>query len=208
MKAEEVLMMRSIHPMMLRLRLYRPDGNPLRRRCDQQESALVLLALALILVSVFPAVLMGGTVCENARRDEEARSAASRQVTATLLENAPSSRVSFTEIPAGRPLAMARWMTPAGEDRTAKVPVPALAKAGSTVTVWVGGSGAPALPPTDPVTFQLRGVAVASLIVAATAFAAFAALAGWRRRTYGARYAAWDLAWERADDQWHHPHRP
>ncbi|MFB4284157.1 hypothetical protein ACBJ59_53335 [Nonomuraea sp. MTCD27] len=201
-------MMKSINPMMLRLRLYLPDGNRLRRRSDRLESVLVLSAVALVLVSIWPAVLAGRLGYEAALQDEHARLSTRHQVTATLLEDAPSTRISFTEVPSERPTAAARWTTPAGEERTARIPAPALARAGSTVAVWLDASGKPAPPPTDPLVLQMRGMATGLLIVLAAAISALGSYAGWRRWADQVRYREWDLAWERADNTWRHPRQP
>lgn len=190
----------SIHPMVMCLRRYRLDGNPLRRPSDRRESLVLLAALALVLVSVWPAVLTGRTVYEDAMREESAT--VRHRVTATLLEDAPVTRISYTEVSAARPMARARWTTSAGEERTARVPVPALAKAGAKVPVWLDPEGRPAKPPTDPVILRLRGMAAGVLVVAAAGLLAMALFAGARLRLDRERYRQWDLAWERADDQW------
>ncbi|KAB8188407.1 hypothetical protein FH608_043980 [Nonomuraea phyllanthi] len=193
----------STNPLMLRTRLYRPDGNPLRRRHDRRESAVVLAAFLLVLVSVWPAVLTGRLAYESALRDESA--AARHQVTATLLEDAPAARVSFTEVPAGRPTATARWTTSTGREQVADVPVPALARAGSSVVVWLDSSGTPASPPTDPAVLLMRGVAVGTLIVLGAGLLALGSFVSARRWLDRARYRDWDLAWQRADAKWRHP---
>ncbi|NJP94614.1 hypothetical protein HCN51_35125 [Nonomuraea sp. FMUSA5-5] len=197
-------MNKSINPLMLRLRLYRPDGNPLRRRSDRRESAVVLAAVILVLVSVWPAVLAGWRAYERALHDERAGGAARHQVTATLLRDAPRTRVSFTEVPAEQPTAAVRWTTPAGAERVAEVPVPALARAGSTVKVWLDASGAPAPPPTDIAVLRMRGIATGTLVLLGGALVAVGAVAGWRWRADRRRYREWGLAWERADEQWRH----
>ncbi|GAA1654383.1 hypothetical protein GCM10009733_059630 [Nonomuraea maheshkhaliensis] len=201
-------MNKSTNPVMLRLRLYRPDGNPLRRPSDRLESVLVLATLTLVLLSVWPAVLGGRLVFETAWQDEHARSGTRYQVTATLLQDAPPSRVSFTEIPSERPVTAARWATSTGTERIAQVPVPPAAKAGSPVTVWLDASGAPAPPPTDPAVPRMRGMAAGLLIMLAAAFLALVSFVVWRRWMDRVRYREWELAWERTDEQWRHRHRP
>ncbi|MFC4119900.1 hypothetical protein [Nonomuraea zeae] len=198
----------SVNPVMLCLRLYRPDGNPLRRPSDRRESVLVLAALFLTLLSVWPAMLIGQSAYDAALQDERAGPGARHQVTATLLEDAPTTRVSFTEIPAERPTAAARWTTPAGEERVAQVPAPARAKAGAVVTVWLDTYGEPASPPTDAAVLQMRGIATGLLIVFAAALLTLSFFAGWRWRADQARYREWELAWERADEKWRHPRQP
>ncbi|MFG1949253.1 hypothetical protein [Nonomuraea sp. NPDC048826] len=192
--------------MVMCLRRYRLDGNPLRRRCDRWESVVLLAASALVLVSVLPAVLAGRAVYESAVEME--RAVARHRVVATLLEDAPVTRISFTEVPAARPTATARWTTSAGLERIASVPVPALAKAGSTVTVWLDSSGMSTSPPPDPVVLRLRGIAAGLLVAVVAALVALASFAGARWWLDQLRYRQWGLAWERADDTRRRPRQP
>ncbi|GAA1694609.1 hypothetical protein GCM10009733_107940 [Nonomuraea maheshkhaliensis] len=188
-----------------RVRLYRRDGNPLRRRSDRLESAVVLLSVLVVLLSVWPAVVAGRWAYDNALRDESTGSGARRQVMATLLEDAPVARVSFTEVPTGRQEAVARWATPSGEVRTGTVPVRALAKAGSAVSVWIDATGKAVAPPVDRSVLHLRGVAVGMLIVLVTALLVLCAFAGFRWWVDQARYREWDAEWARASDTWRRP---
>ncbi|GAA3560438.1 hypothetical protein GCM10022419_046350 [Nonomuraea rosea] len=197
-------MMRSINPMMLFARLHRLDGNPLRRRSDRLESAVFLAALVLILVSLWPAVL----AYESVLQDEPVSPDARHQVLATLLEDAPTMRVSFTEVPAGPSEAAVRWTTASVQEQTARVPVPALAKSGSAVPVWLDAAGKPAPRPSDKADLQMRGVGTGMLLVLATALLALGSLAGFRRWLDRARYRQWGDDWARTEEKWRHPRRP
>ncbi|GAA1687118.1 hypothetical protein GCM10009733_099710 [Nonomuraea maheshkhaliensis] len=73
------------------VRLYRPDGNPLRRRSDRLEGAGLLVAAFLVLLSIWPAV----TGARQAYTEALAEAAERRQVTATLLEDTPPPQPSF-----------------------------------------------------------------------------------------------------------------
>ncbi|MEU8404387.1 hypothetical protein AB0C28_55245 [Nonomuraea sp. NPDC048892] len=76
------------------VRLYRPDGNPLRRRSDRLEGAGLLVAAFLVLLSVWPAV----TGARQAYTEALAEAAERRQVAATLLEDTPPPQPSFGEL--------------------------------------------------------------------------------------------------------------
>lgn len=191
-----------------RVRLYRPDGNPLRRRSDRLESAVVVVSVLLVLLSVWPAVVAGRLAYDNALREESTGSRAPRQVMATLLEDAPVTRVSFTEVPSGRQEAVARWTTHSGEVRIGTVPVRPLAKAGAVIPVWIDAAGKPAAPPADSSVLHMRGVAVGMLIVLVTMFLVLCAFAGFRRWLDRARYREWDADWVRASDRWRRPQHP
>ncbi|MFI9846632.1 hypothetical protein ACIHFD_57095 [Nonomuraea sp. NPDC051941] len=192
----------SINPVTLRIRLYRLDRNPLRRRSDRLESAFVLVALFLVLASVWPAVLVGRLAYESALQDERVGAGSSRQVMATLLEDVPVARVSLTKVPVAEQVALARWTTPEGQARSGQVPAPALAKAGSVVPVWIDASGAPASSPLDLEVLRMRGVATGLLIVLLTTMLTLATLAGLRWRMDRNRYKEWDTGWACADKAW------
>lgn len=188
----------STHPLALCVRLYRPDGNPLRRRSDRLESALVLAALLLVLASLWPALLAGQAAYQNALHDQHTTSRLRQQVMATLSQDAPRAQVSFTEVPAARPEAMAQW-TFNGTPRSGLVPVSALANAGAVVRVWVDATGRPAPPPPDQTELAGMGVATGLLIVLVTALLAAAAFMGIRWQLDRARYRQWETDWASAD---------
>ncbi|SPL97907.1 membrane protein SCJ126 [[Actinomadura] parvosata subsp. kistnae] len=198
----------SIHPLALRVRLLRPDGNPLRRRSDRVESVLVLAAVLLVLACVWPAVLAGRAAYSDAAKEQHAGPGLRTQVMATLTENAPPSRVSYTEVPAVPLQATARWTTPQGATVTGLVPVPALATSGTQVPVWVDASGMPVQPPADDVELVSRGVATALFVVFLAGVVALAAFAACRRLLDRRRYQEWEADWLRADERWRRPHHP
>ncbi|WP_433509741.1 Rv1733c family protein [Nonomuraea sp. CA-143628] len=189
-------MKNSSHPLLLCVRLYRPDGNPLRRRSDRLESALVLAVLLLVLASLWPAVLAGRATYQSVLRDQQGHSRV--RIMATLSQDAPGAIAPFTEIPTAEPRAMARW-TFHGTPRSHLVPVSPSAKAGSVVPVWVDAAGTLATPPADKAELVGRGLATGALIVLATALPAMSLFLGARRRMNRARYRQWETDWARAD---------
>ncbi|MDP4510509.1 Rv1733c family protein [Nonomuraea turcica] len=198
----------SIHPVMLRVRLYRHDDNPLRRHSDRLESVFVLAALVLVLVSLWPAVVAGRAVYEGAVQDQSAGTGVRRQVMATLTQDAPPARVSFSEVPAAQPETMARWTTAEGAARCGFVPAPSLAKAGSVVPVWIDAAGAPASPPADSAVLAMRGMVMGLLVVLGTGLLVLTAFLVFRRRLDRVRYGEWDAAWVRAGEQRRRPRQP
>ncbi|MEV0387525.1 hypothetical protein [Nonomuraea sp. NPDC050643] len=198
----------SINPVLLLMRLHRPDGNPLRRRSDRLESMFVLVGLFLVVACVWPAVGAGRLAYEGAVHEEQAGSGPRHRVMATLLEDAPPARVSFTEVPAARPAAMARWTTPAGEHGSGLVPVPGLARAGNAVPVWLDAAGVPAAPPVDPVVLRMRGVAAGLLVMLGSVLLALVAYAGLRWGLDRRRLREWEAAWARAHQSRPDPRQP
>ncbi|MGW2161276.1 Rv1733c family protein [Nonomuraea sp. NPDC001699] len=185
-----------------RVRLYRPDGNPLRRRSDRLESVAVLVTALVLLAGVWPAVLAGRLAYEGALQEESAHAAGRHQVRATLLADAPAARVTLTEMPVRGQRAMARWTTSSGAVRSGPVPVPAVAKAGSTVPLWIDAAGSPAPPPADRAVLRTRGVVTGTLLMSVIVLAALGGFAGFRWWTDRRRYQEWEVQWARADEDW------
>ncbi|MEU8174739.1 hypothetical protein AB0C14_17830 [Microbispora hainanensis] len=69
-----------------RLRRYRPDHNPLRRRSDRIEAALAAAALAAVLFAAWPAALAAHTVYDAGVAAERVGPGARHLVEATLVE--------------------------------------------------------------------------------------------------------------------------
>jgi hypothetical protein len=177
-----------------------PADNPLRRPVDRsQRRAFTALVLAAVLL--LPALgwaAGAGTYRYNAGV-ERAEQAARHRVTASLTGDA-SLRSS------GRPyvvatLAPATWRAPDGTSRTGDIPSSAGSLAGSTQPLWVDDTGAPAGAP------QSRTQTVIAVLVTVflTLLAGGSLLAfEWcllARRFDRQRFAMWDAAWARMDEQ-------
>ncbi|MFB9629757.1 Rv1733c family protein [Nonomuraea helvata] len=182
------------------VRGHRPDGNPLRRRSDRLESAALAMAALLVLLSVWPAVMAGREAYEEARHAGAAR----RTVEATLLADAPVTRLSFGEVSRGG-LTSARWTAPSGLERTGQVPAPSLAKAGAKVRIWVGPDGRRVAAPPSPAELRVTAVVTALLFVTVAAAIALLAFAGFRRVLDRGRYRAWEAAWALSAERWRRP---
>ncbi|MFI9592828.1 hypothetical protein [Nonomuraea sp. NPDC052265] len=185
-----------------RVRLYRPDGNPLRRRSDRLESVAVLVTALVVLAGVWPAILAGRLAYGGALQEESAHAAGRHQVRATLLADAPAAGVALTEMPVREQQVMARWTTPSGAARSGPVPVPGAAKAGSTVPLWIDADGRPAPPPADRTVLRTRGVVTGVLLMSAIVLTALGGFAGFRWWTDRRRYQEWEVQWARADEEW------
>ncbi|NUW39106.1 Rv1733c family protein [Nonomuraea rhodomycinica] len=186
----------------LRVRLYRPDRNPVRRRTDRLEAVGVMVALALLLLSVWPAVVVGRMAYENGTRSERAGAGARRAVTATLVRDAPTTLADEHVSPGAKVEAVARWTGPAGKPMTGPVTAPAGARAGTRVSVWVDARGEPAPPPRRHGETVFDAVTAALLMLAGGAAVSLSAFRGLRCLLDRRRYAAWDAAWAEAARRW------
>jgi hypothetical protein len=84
-----------------------------------------------------------------ALRQVHAQQVADHQVTAVLLQQAPSTGIPDPYTSVQMTLVLARWQPPGEPPRSGQVSAPAGARAGSTVTVWIDASGAITRPPPD-----------------------------------------------------------
>ncbi|MEV5408804.1 hypothetical protein AB0K60_08200 [Thermopolyspora sp. NPDC052614] len=182
---------------MLRVRLYRPDRNPLRRRSDRIEALSLALSVLLFTVGLVLAPVFGHMVYDEGVRAERS----GHWVAARLEQDAPAFTLVAYEGTGGLPRVKATWTGADGRPVTRQVPVAWGAKAGTVTRVWMNESGQVADPPRRDETVA-RAVAVglvAALLTGGVAAAAHATVRGLLNRH---RYADWASAWLTADQRW------
>jgi hypothetical protein len=183
------------------VRMWRPDGNPLRRTADRVEAAVVVVLIATFLCGGPLAALTAGRAAAASGFRAEQTQAGWHRVTAVLLRKAPASVHPMYQA-ALQPQAPARWTAPDGTPRTGRVYVPVDAAAGSTVVVWINGSGRPAPPPLRR-SDVVEGIVLAVLLAAGGVAAVLAALGYVVRWALDRRrLAAWDARWAVTGPQW------
>jgi hypothetical protein len=174
-----------------------PDRNPLRRRCDRAEAAIVTVLVAVFVAGApLLALAAGRQAHDGGPRPGHAQRARWHQVpavlrTATLQRFAPSPATAW-----------AQWTGPGGVQHTARVPAPAGFAAGAIVTVWVDAAGRLATPPAQPGPHDGRAPAegmVAVLLLAELLWGAGLAARGVVDRR---RLAAWDAEWRAIGPTW------
>ena len=183
------------------LRGRRLDRNPLRRRSDRVETAVLGLLLAAFLAGApFAAHAAGSWAYATSAREAQAQRASLHQVPATLLKAAPAWNGYASG--GGVPEVDARWRAADGQVRTGEVFVPAGAAAGSTVLVWTNQAGQLVGPPLGPTQLASRAQLAAAAASGSLAIALIAA--GWlaRRSLDRRRLAAWDADWLANGPRW------
>jgi hypothetical protein len=175
----------------------RLDRNPLRRRSDRAETAVLGVLVAVFLVGApFAAHAAGSWTYATSAREAQAQQAALHQVPATLLQAATPWSISEGGA------AQARWKAPDGQVRTGQIFVTSVAPAGSTVMVWVNQAGQFADSPLQY--SQVTGRTVMARVLAVAALAVTLIIVGWaahwalERR----RLAAWDAEWLTTEPRW------
>ena len=171
-----------------------PDRNPLRRSLDRVEAVIVAgLAVALLAGAPVAAVTASHLTYNAASRTVSAQRSWHQEKAVLLASGSVPGQFETT--------VRARWAGPAGKQRTGMVPVLAGAMVGSTVMVWVNGSG------------QLTGLPLQrSQVVAQAVMAALLApvmlgllLVAVGLLAHGAlgrrRMAGWDADWQAIEPQ-------
>jgi hypothetical protein len=174
-----------------------PGRNPLRRRCDRAEAALVTVLVAGFLAGALLIALAAGRQAQHGGpRPGHARLARWHQVPA-VLRTATIHRWAPSPAP-----AWAQWTAPDGVKHTGQVLAPAGFPAGAVVTVWVDAAGRLASPPTQSARHGSRALAdgmVAVLILAELLWGAGLAAHGVADRR---RLAAWGAEWRVIGPKW------
>jgi hypothetical protein len=173
-----------------------PDRNPLRRRSDRTEAAVVALLLAGLLVGAPAAAAAAGSWTYGLGvRVQHSQQAGRHQVPATVLEAAPAAQGQQVQVDA-------RWVAPDGPTRTGQILVDAGTPAGGTVPVWTDGAGRLLGPP-------LRHGAIVMLAVCAGIWAVLMVCALLRgiwcrvnRSMQRRRMTAWEDDWLMTGPRW------
>nr|PZN39832.1 MAG: hypothetical protein DIU60_20185 [Actinomycetota bacterium] len=181
-----------------RIRLYRPDRNPLRRGTDRIEALSVALFLLMFVAGIGLALHAGRMVYDDGVRSE----LGGRWVTARLMQDAPQPTLAPYEGGATMTRAKATWTDVDGRPVTATVPVRWGAKAGTTTKVWVDASGRVAPGPPQRIDTIVRTIAVGLTVVLLSATVTLGGYAGVRALLDRRRYADWDAAWLIAEREW------
>ena len=182
------------------LRRWRPDRNPLRRRLDRLETAVLGLLVAVFLAGTPIAWHAAGSWAYAAyTREAKTERATLHEVRATLLQAAPGWSASGT---GAAPDVTARWRAPNGQLRTGPVFVPNGLAAGNTVLVWTDEAGQLMDPPLQPTQVSSRAQLARVLAVAVLAIALFIAGTLAHIVLDRRRLADWETDWLAVEPQW------
>jgi len=180
------------------LRGWRPDRNPLRRRSDRIELAILSLLVVTFLAGTPVAWHSAGSWAYAVyTREAQLQQAVLRQVPATQLQTAPGWDAS---IPGGA-YVIVRWKAPDGQVRTGPVFVPNGTGDG-TVSVWIDRAGQLTDPPLRQAQVEVRARLSGMLAVLVVAVTLFVAGLLTRRALDRRRLAGWDADWLANGPRW------
>jgi hypothetical protein len=185
------------------LRDWRWRPNELRRRSDVVE-AWTVLAVALLLVVGAPLAgfAAGYLAYGDANHKAETLRAQRHAVRAEVIGD---TRAPVPSVQGGRPVTqrvMVRWTDPDGAVRTSRAAVPADARRGEVVDLWLDSRGRTVPPPPDSSAVWQHSLAMG---ICGAAGAAGVVLLGHtvvRRTAARHRLAEWERDWARTEPEW------
>jgi len=174
------------------------DRNPLRRRSDRVEAAVIATLLAGFLIGAPLLAIVAGRMTDANELRQQHSQRSWRQVPATLLVS-PAAIGAFGSSDAWVP---ARWPAPGHRTRRGVIELDAVPAAGRPVLVWTNAAGRLTSPPLTRSAIQLD-VTLAALI-APTVLAVMLLAAGGSVRLVlnRRRLADWDRAWDSIGPRW------
>jgi hypothetical protein len=175
--------------------------NPLRRRIDDVEAAILTGIVVLFLIAAPLLGIMTGRLADAAGLREQSAERAWHPVQAVLEQNA-SDGLASQDGAWGAAWVNAKWDIPGGSHRTGIIAVDLNAKAGQRVTIWVTGSGQVTHPPLshDEVVDGIANAVLATVLGVGALLGLAAAVA--KTAANRRRMAAWARAWDVIGPRW------
>ena len=184
-----------------RSRMFGWDRNPLRRRVDRVEAAM-LAGLIMVFLTGAPFLVAGAGHLARAAGMRALRTQATwSQVSATVPRAAPNQSAQFPgEL--DTVLTRGRWTAPDGQPRSGLIPTSQGVAVGNTARIWVSRSGSLTGAPRrrSELLGWTPGAEVGTAIVLAFIFFLAVRLQRWlfERR----RLACWHRAWRAQEPRW------
>ncbi|WP_027946267.1 Rv1733c family protein [Amycolatopsis taiwanensis] len=181
-----------------------PGRNPLARRSDRVEGAMLLVVVLGMLIALPLAVFVGGATYRGQAAISEQQHATRHLVTATLLEAVPvpTPAADNSIVDNGSPGVRARWTAPDGSERTGAIPADPGTPAGKPVPLWLTASGDPAPAPLNSTEITTAGIVVGAFFWLASASVLVAGYWAGRLILDRRRGSQWDHAWATARQKW------
>jgi hypothetical protein len=183
------------------LRRFTMGSGPLKRGSDRLE-LLARVLLVCCLVTAIPIALAVGTATHTrAQALADAQAAERHRVPARLLQVEPAgSGEAFAS--ANRVQGTVVWTDPAGNERRGSVSLPAGARAGITVEVWIDREGDRTTPPLNASDVTGRAVSEGSATFCGLAVVAVGAYLSVRVLLDRSRSRRWAAEWAAVEPVW------
>jgi hypothetical protein len=186
-------LIRAVH----RLARLLAGQNPLRRRYDRIEGAVLLM----LTVAFFAAMAGASLIGRHSYQSHRAADAGLRPATALLVQDGPDSRVTPTW------QVTARWPAPGGRERSGvltAVDAPAFTSTavGTRVAVWLNRDDEPVAPPSGQFVIITGALFTAIITAAGAALGLLICYLLCRVALDKRRLAAWESAWASTGPRW------
>lgn len=196
----EMTIVRAFRPFLSFARRVGLAPSPLRRPVDRVESLLLAGTVLLTLAAVPAAIAIGQADYHGGLRTVATQLASRTQVSATLVQNAPSATAVPDTLVTSPALAV--WTLPDGSVHSGQVAAAPGSPAGTPVPIWVDAQGQPISAPLT--TDQAMGRAIITGFLAELAVVAMLAclfcLLRWPLNKQ--RATDWDNEWRTIGPQW------
>lgn len=178
------------------------DHDPLRRRVDRTEAAILAGLVALLVIAGPLLAIFAGRLADVAALRAQRAERGWYQVPATLLQSAGQTIITAGEMDAT--LVRATWNDRSGRRLTGTVAAPLSARAGQRVEIWLTTAGRQAYP-------RLNGAGVRDQVIIAAGLTAICwcavvglGAAAVRALADRSRMAAWEQEWDATGPRWSH----
>lgn len=181
--------------------------NPLARRSDRVEGALLAVVVLGLLIALPLAALIGTKTYRDQLAVSEQQLSTRHLATATLVQDAPapvpaSDGAYLSAGSANNAGVLARWTVANGAEKLGTVMADPGTAAGAQVPVWLSDSGDPLPPPLTPADATTTSV-LAGVFAWSVAALGLAGLYWSVRLVLDRRRAArWDREWLHVGDRW------
>ncbi|MFF8943424.1 hypothetical protein ACF1A5_14380 [Streptomyces sp. NPDC014864] len=186
-----------------RLRGRRRRHSPLRRRSDVVEAWTTLAVAVLLFLGAPLAGVAAAWWAHDAARAVAAVERADRhRVPAEVVGRVPGSPTPARSGGEHTARAKVRWGGPGREARTAVARVPAAARHGDRLDVWLDSRGRAVPPPPDGTTVWQNTLTVGAAATGGTAALVLLVHSAVRRVALRRRLAEWEREWARLGPEW------
>lgn len=175
------------------------DRNPLRRRSDRVEAAVVATLLVGFLIGAPLLAIVAGRMTDANELRQQHSERGWRQVPATLLVS--PAMVADAAFGSGNAWVPARWLAPGHRTRRGAVELDAV-PAGRQVLVWTDAAGRLTSAPLTRSAIQIDVTAAVLIAPAALAVLLLAAGGLVRLMLNRRRLADWDRTWDSIGPRW------
>jgi hypothetical protein len=176
-------------------------GNPLRRRVDRAESAIIVGLIAAFLVAAPLLAMFAGRAADAAGIREQRAARGWAEVPAILQQGAAAGAMNLTG-DGNVSWVRARWTMPGGIPHTGLVAVALNARAGDRTMVWVTQAGQLTHPPLTRAQVHRSQVLAETLAPLGLAAVLLAVGGVIRLVANRRRIAGWTQAWETTGPRW------